>query len=108
MSTGPRSNVVEQIAAFAYLNRKSRVTVVTSNRARACTPDTSGGLSLPRVAVLEAPSCKWIDLAQNHFLTCVLIFDRLLSHLGGSLVNWGKRCCGSCSAGEASNDNGSP
>jgi hypothetical protein len=41
-------------------------------------------------------------------LWCVLIFDRLLSHLGGSLVNWGKRCCGSSSAGEASNDNGSP
>jgi hypothetical protein len=39
---------------------------------------------------------------------CVLIFDRLLSHLGGSLLNWGKRCCGSSSAGEAPNDNGSP
>src|SRR6516164_5917313 len=40
-------------------------------------------------------------------LWCVLIFDRLLSHLGGSLLNWGKRCCGSCCTGQASNDNGS-
>src|SRR6516225_6532798 len=39
-------------------------------------------------------------------LWCVLIFDRLLSHLGGSLLNWGK-CCGSCCTGKASNNNGS-
>src|SRR6516165_9094913 len=40
-------------------------------------------------------------------LWCVLIFDRLLSHLGGSFLNWCKRCCSSCCTGEASNDNGS-
>ena len=50
-------------------NRKSSVTVVTSSRARSCTSDTTADLSLLRVAVPEAPSCKWIDLAQNHFLT---------------------------------------
>jgi hypothetical protein len=36
----------------------------------------------------------------------VLIFGPLLSHLGGSFFNR-ERCHGSCSAGEASNDNGS-
>ena len=37
----------------------------------------------------------------------VLIFGDLRSHLGGSLLNWGKRCCGSCcTGGEAPNDNG--
>src|SRR6516165_4997762 len=50
-------------------NRKSRVTVVTSNRARSCTSDTPADLSLQRVAVPGAPSCKRIDLARNHFLT---------------------------------------
>jgi hypothetical protein len=40
-------------------------------------------------------------------LWCVLIFGDLLSHLGGSLLNWGKRCCDSSCASEASNDNGS-
>src|SRR6516165_7394492 len=50
-------------------NRKARVTVVTSNRARSCTSDTPADLSLQRVAVPGAPSCKWIDLARNHFLT---------------------------------------
>src|SRR5262249_36297821 len=39
---------------------------------------------------------------------CILIFGDLLSHLGGSLLSWGKRCCGYCCTGEASNDNGSP
>ena len=41
-------------------------------------------------------------------LWCVLIFGRLLSHLSGSFLNWGKRGCGSCcTGGQASNDKGS-
>ena len=47
----------------------NRVTVVTSNHARSCMSDTPADPSLPRVAVPEAPSCKRIDPAQNHFLT---------------------------------------
>ena len=40
-------------------------------------------------------------------LWCVLTLDRLLRHLGGRFLNWGKRCCSSCCAGQASNDDGS-
>src|SRR5215472_8338323 len=40
--------------------------MVASSRARSCMSDTPAVLLLPRVAAPEAPSCKWIDLAQNH------------------------------------------
>jgi hypothetical protein len=38
-------------------------------------------------------------------LWCVLILNRLLSHLGSSFLNWGKQCRGSCCAGHTLNDN---
>jgi len=41
-------------------------------------------------------------------LWCVLIFGHFLSHLGGSLSNQGKRCCGSRRTRQTSDDNGSP
>jgi hypothetical protein len=62
---------VSQILQETNLNQPqqkiARVTVVTSSHARSCMSDRPADLSLPTVAVPEAPLCKRIDLAQNHF-----------------------------------------